>query len=87
MDELDVYCKEVVVGGRKTLISYIGFQYSYFILFLFARDVSAVPIFTVASESTFSNGGRVLDSFKSSITPKSVECLKCSDQDWLRGVA
>ena len=49
-----------------------------------ARDVLAVPISTVASEATFSTSGRVLDSFRSSLTPKIVEALVCT-QDWLRG--
>ncbi|KAJ9542123.1 hypothetical protein OSB04_028629 [Centaurea solstitialis] len=49
-----------------------------------ARDVLALPISTVASESTFCTSGRVLDSFRSSLTPKIVEALLCT-QDWLRG--
>ncbi|XP_074288140.1 zinc finger BED domain-containing protein RICESLEEPER 2-like [Silene latifolia] len=48
-----------------------------------ARDVLAMPISTVASESTFSAGGRTLDRFRSSLTPKTVQGLICA-QDWIR---
>ncbi|XP_019193746.1 PREDICTED: zinc finger BED domain-containing protein RICESLEEPER 2-like [Ipomoea nil] len=48
-----------------------------------ARDILAVPISTVASESTFSTSGSVLDAFRSSLTPKIVEALVCA-QDWMR---
>ena len=48
-----------------------------------ARDVLAFPISTVASKSAFSTGGRVLDPFRSSLTPRIVEALICT-QDWIR---
>ena len=50
---------------------------------LLARDVLVVPISTVAFEYAFSIGGRVLDCFTSSLTPKVVEALICS-QDLMR---
>ncbi|XP_058111001.1 zinc finger BED domain-containing protein RICESLEEPER 4-like [Magnolia sinica] len=55
----------------------------YQVLSQVARDILAIPVSTVASESAFSTGGHVLDQFRSSLTPKLVECLICA-QDWLR---
>uniref|UniRef100_A0A803MLD9 Transposase n=1 Tax=Chenopodium quinoa TaxID=63459 RepID=A0A803MLD9_CHEQI len=55
----------------------------YPILAHLARYVLAMPISTVASESAFIARGRHLDSFRSSLTPKMVQALICS-QDWLR---
>jgi len=47
------------------------------------RDVLAIPVSTVASESAFSTSGRILDDFRTSLTPFMVEALVCA-QDWLR---
>jgi hypothetical protein len=48
-----------------------------------ARDVLAIPITTVASESAFSTGGCILDDFRTFLTPFMLEALVCT-QDWLR---
>jgi hypothetical protein len=48
-----------------------------------ARDALAIPISSVASESAFSTSGRILDDFRTSLTPFMLEALVCG-QDWLR---
>jgi hypothetical protein len=42
-----------------------------------ARDIMAIPVTTVASESVFSTGGRVISPHRSRLAPKIVEGLMC----------
>ena len=84
--ELDIYLAEDIVEdeGKFDILRWWKLNSERFpILSRMARDILAVPVSTVASESTFSTGGHVLDVFRSSLTPKIVEALICT-QDWLR---
>ena len=45
----------------------------------------AIPVSTIASESVFSIGGRILDPFRSSLSPLMVQNLVCA-QDWLKAL-
>jgi hypothetical protein len=58
----------------------------YPILAEIARDILVIHISTIASESAFSNEGRILDPFRSSLSPLTVEALICT-QDWLKSNA
>lgn len=57
--------------------------YQYPIIARIAKDVLAAPVSSVASESAFSAGGRVLSDYRSHMLDETVEALICL-QDWLR---
>ncbi|GJX29393.1 zinc finger BED domain-containing protein RICESLEEPER 2-like protein, partial [Tanacetum coccineum] len=89
--ELDRYLTEEIEGDNVYFESdnftVLGWWkkriLTFLILSLVARDILVIPVSTVASESTFSTGGRVLDSFRTSLTSQIVEALICC-QDWIR---
>jgi hypothetical protein len=85
--ELDRYLEDELVSletkGFKVLDWWKVAGVRYPTLRKIAKDIYAIPITTVASESAFSTSGRVLSEHRSRLTTKMVEALMCS-QDWLR---
>ncbi|KAH9678810.1 BED-type domain-containing protein [Citrus sinensis] len=55
----------------------------YPILEKIVRDVLVIHVSTVASESAFSTGRRIIDEYRSSLTPAMVEALICTE-NWLQ---
>ena len=57
-----------------------GFKYPT--LERIAKDILAIPVSTVASESAFSTSGRLISPHRSRLRPKTLEALMCA-QSWL----
>ena len=87
MSELDKYLNEETEPREEDFDILLWWRVNsprFPTLSCMARDVLAIPVSTVASEAAFSTGGRVLDSFRSSLTPKMAQALVLY-QDWIRG--
>uniref|UniRef100_A0A9I9EBD2 HAT C-terminal dimerisation domain-containing protein n=1 Tax=Cucumis melo TaxID=3656 RepID=A0A9I9EBD2_CUCME len=83
-ETLNQSCSSPVLGKRKPIKPPSSVNSSRFkIISQVARDIYSIPISTVPSESAFSTGGRVLDSFRSSLTPQIAESLICA-QNWIQ---
>ena len=79
--DVDKYITEASEKNREgfDILAWWKVNYTrYAILFEVAQDVMAIPMSTVASKSAFSTGGHVLDLFRSSLAPKTVEALICA---------
>jgi hypothetical protein len=50
-----------------------------------ARDILAVSMTSVVSESSFSAGGRVIDPHRASLATETVQMLLCGS-DWVRAI-
>jgi hypothetical protein len=84
--ELDRYLNEDLFPKRKVfdILGWWKINAPKFpILSCIARDLLAVQASTVASESAFSIGGRVVSDYRSRLKSGTVEGLICL-QDWLR---
>ncbi|XP_056682441.1 zinc finger BED domain-containing protein RICESLEEPER 2 [Spinacia oleracea] len=85
--ELALYLEEPRVPRANNLdiIDYWrSCQLRFPVLSVMARDLLSIPISTVASESAFSVGGKILDPVRSSLKSSVVESLICL-RDWTYG--
>jgi hypothetical protein len=84
--ELDAYWLKPPIARTNNFGILDGWKSNsseYPILASMAKDALAVPTSTVASESAFSTGRRVISDFRSRLTPNTAEALICL-QDWFR---
>jgi len=84
-NELERYIAEPllkIVGEFDVLAWWKNKREQYPILSQIVRDVMAIQVSTVASESAFSAAGRVVDPYHSHLDPEMVQTLICT-KDWV----
>ncbi|GMI80864.1 hypothetical protein HRI_001755700 [Hibiscus trionum] len=85
--ELESYLDEGCVFSQDASFDAIAWwrekSNKFRILSRMAVTILVVPITTVASEATFSAGGRVIDPYRASLAPETVQMLMCTG-DWCR---
>ena len=85
--EIDKYLAEPDVDRKNNSFDILNWwkvnSSKYPILGEIARNILAIQISTIASKYASSTGCRILDSFRSSLSPPMVEALICC-QSWLR---
>nr|XP_027120531.1 zinc finger BED domain-containing protein RICESLEEPER 2-like [Coffea arabica] len=62
-----------------------GERWRFPILSRMASDVLTIPVTTVAFESTFNVGGRIIDNWRASMSVETVKMLLCGN-DWIRNL-
>ncbi|XP_056851600.1 zinc finger BED domain-containing protein RICESLEEPER 2-like [Raphanus sativus] len=89
-DELEVYLKEAVEspkllpGMEFDILSWWKVhKMKYPVLAEMVRDLLAMQVSSVASESAFSTSGRILEPYRSCLTHYMIEVLMCTEQ-WLQ---
>lgn len=88
---LDIYLEEPRLNRRANinldvLTYWRDNQHRFGDLASMAREILSIPITTVASESAFSAGSRVLTPYRNRLLPKNVQALLCT-RNWLHGFA
>ncbi|XP_077225541.1 uncharacterized protein LOC143858706 [Tasmannia lanceolata] len=87
--ELDLYLEEPKFDRKHyanmdILVYWRDNHARYPVLSILARDLMSIPITTVASESAFSIGAKVLTKYRTSIRPENAQAVICS-RNWLFG--
>ncbi|CAL2267834.1 unnamed protein product [Prunus armeniaca] len=78
-----VFCLATIMDPRFKLFAIAEWLHmiAYPIVSLLARDLLTVPASTVALESCFSAGGRVVSEKRANLSPSTIEALICL-KDW-----